>query len=760
MEESKVSVPTNFYCPITGELMVDPVTDKEGNSYEKSQIEEWLRHNQTSPITRNNLTVEDLSPNPALQRSIESIRDQLKEDQLRLATEELAPAIQKFTEIQSDIQLKSYYLDDKLFVNIQTPEADVRPPADIVLCIDVSYSMFDEATLKGNSDETISHGFSVLSLTISAAKTILHSLNENDNLSVVTYSSQAMTIVENIACTPENKILIEAELDNLKPISNTNMWAGIHQSLDILRTTSPPEKLKGILLLTDGIPNVEPPRGHVYMLEKYFRDHNFKCMLSCYGFGYNLQSDLLMDLSRVSGGDGYSFIPDASILGTAFIHGISNLLTTAVYNPVLTIDLSKNVWLNDTRKNIQICLDSLKYGQEKNLVFHLNTKHSQSRSMDYLNDFAHVSLSFHGKVIETRENLRPPRDYYISNYYRQEAVNIINDCIQRKKYNDLSFRELLTRFITEVAKEDAIPYIRDLLFDLNGQVKESLNMTSKGEREDWFSRWGIHYLRSLQGAYQHELCNNFKDKGISHFGGSLFNSLRDQISDIFDAQPPPKRDIKHAPPTSRGTMRGCGQSVQRTAPAPLTSMRVYNNAGGGCCAEGSKVLLANGTYVKVEDIKKGDSVVTYQTLKDDQDRFHESYSTSTIECVVKTQCLNGQVEMVHLNNLLITPYHPIIDMHNYEKHWRYPISKGDKKLTQCNNMYSFVVENREALLVDRHVFATYGHNWTDQDVIRHDYFGTDRVIDDLKKIPSYHNGLVELTQDMFHRENDEVVKIE
>ena len=74
--------------------------------------------------------------------------------------------------------------------------------------------------------------------------------------------------------------------------------------------------------------------------------------------------------------------------------------------------------------------------------------------------------------------------------------------------------------------------------------------------------------------------------------------------------------------------------------------------------------------------------------------------------------------------------------------------------------YSFVVENREALLVDRHVFATYGHNWTDQDVIRHDYFGTDRVIDDLKKIPSYHNGLVELTQDMFHRENDEVVKIE
>ena len=33
MEASKVFVPTNFYCPISGDLMEDPVTDKEGNSY-------------------------------------------------------------------------------------------------------------------------------------------------------------------------------------------------------------------------------------------------------------------------------------------------------------------------------------------------------------------------------------------------------------------------------------------------------------------------------------------------------------------------------------------------------------------------------------------------------------------------------------------------------------------------------------------------------------------------------------------------------
>ena len=72
--------------------------------------------------------------------------------------------------------------------------------------------------------------------------------------------------------------MIETQLDAIKPLSTTNMWDGIQCSLDILRTTSPKEKVKGVLLLTDGIPNVEPPRGHEYMLEKYF---NYKKNLKC-----------------------------------------------------------------------------------------------------------------------------------------------------------------------------------------------------------------------------------------------------------------------------------------------------------------------------------------------------------------------------------------------------------------------------------------------------------------------------------------------
>ena len=237
MEAEITFVPRDFYCPITGELMKEPVLGKDGHSYEKSEIIRWLSQNSTSPITREPLREEDLVDNLPLKRSIEEIRDRLKEEQLKVESRVSEEVMVPFISALDQIKLNSYYLDNTLFINIDVPTVEQRPPVDIVLCIDVSYSMFDEATLKGDSDETIGHGFSVLSLTVSAAKTILHSLNGEDNVSIVTYSGKAHVVCSNLACTPENRLIMETELDALKPISNTNMWAGIIQSLDILRTS-------------------------------------------------------------------------------------------------------------------------------------------------------------------------------------------------------------------------------------------------------------------------------------------------------------------------------------------------------------------------------------------------------------------------------------------------------------------------------------------------------------------------------------------
>ena len=47
-------------CPITQEYMNEPVLSPSGNYYEKSAIIKWIEKNHTDPLTRENLTVDQL----------------------------------------------------------------------------------------------------------------------------------------------------------------------------------------------------------------------------------------------------------------------------------------------------------------------------------------------------------------------------------------------------------------------------------------------------------------------------------------------------------------------------------------------------------------------------------------------------------------------------------------------------------------------------------------------------------------------------
>ena len=63
----------NFRCPLTLEIMNDPVMDPEGNSYERTAIEDWLLIHGTSPLTRTRMTVADLTPNVTLRNVIQDL---------------------------------------------------------------------------------------------------------------------------------------------------------------------------------------------------------------------------------------------------------------------------------------------------------------------------------------------------------------------------------------------------------------------------------------------------------------------------------------------------------------------------------------------------------------------------------------------------------------------------------------------------------------------------------------------------------------
>jgi len=70
--EFRDAIPSSFVCPITHKIMVDPVIDPYGNSYERAAIEDWLNSGHTTdPVSRRPLRKSQLASNRALRDSIE-----------------------------------------------------------------------------------------------------------------------------------------------------------------------------------------------------------------------------------------------------------------------------------------------------------------------------------------------------------------------------------------------------------------------------------------------------------------------------------------------------------------------------------------------------------------------------------------------------------------------------------------------------------------------------------------------------------------
>ena len=58
--------PPEVMCPITTEVMREPVFTADGHTYERAAIEEWLERKSSSPLTGEPLAHKHLTPNHAL----------------------------------------------------------------------------------------------------------------------------------------------------------------------------------------------------------------------------------------------------------------------------------------------------------------------------------------------------------------------------------------------------------------------------------------------------------------------------------------------------------------------------------------------------------------------------------------------------------------------------------------------------------------------------------------------------------------------
>jgi Mg-chelatase subunit ChlD len=821
----------NFYCPITGDLLVDPVIDIEGNTYERRAIESWLVKNGTSPITRMPMTIADLRPNRSLRSAIEEeLRVNRSNVPTRIAVPNLTQAQPNMTmqaqPTQLNLTTNSCYKkvpdgenadseDYYLLTSVLSPElASERVASDIVIVVDISGSMGNEA--KTASVE--SSGLTLLDVVKHAVKTIVKTLSSADRLSLITFSNVATKIFDLTPMSNIGKETAISKLDSANAEGMTNLWDGLYCAMEVLKnrqsaTTegsySLMERNASILLLTDGEPNVEPPRGHIPMLKRYRESNggNYPGIINTFGFGYTLDSVLLRNIAHEAGGM-YSFIPDSGFVGTAFVNALGSILSTNAKNTQVSIEFGENVTLAPggiigdvpnvvSNSGVTLLVGSVQLGQPLDTVIRLRApKNFSGQLVTTTTEFQLVGSSEAVKVTGTvtdlqhlsearkaRESQRIDASVFrlrgcemiskavVHMSARQdrlaEAQAVINTFCDEIEHwlndnDDLGGRstpassgpsdgggpaldEISDAFVLNASSRRQV---NDLLEDFVGQVSQAVS------RKDWYKKWGKHYLPSLQRAHQLQQCNNFKDPGIQHYGGKLFQTVRDVADDVFCKLPPPT--AKAPPAVSSSTPRAMSLNSRSMSsglppmippPGPM-NMAAFNDRDMPCFHEDCFVSIMGNTQKRLKDLQKGD------VLK----------NGAVVRCIVRATCVGDHAELVSLGSIKVTPWHPVC----IDGKWTFPADIGKAEKMHCVAVCSIVCESldksrnnhernrddndRYKVRVEKEMHpyieiegipcAVLGHGVVDDPVLAHKYFGTEAVISDLSKCVGWEKGRI------------------
>ena len=745
-------IPPEFLCPISCDIMEDPVVDKDGISYEKEEILHWLnlKPNQTSPMNpKRKMTANELVPNRALRSQIEAFK--LANPNYHLAPV-VAPvqASQPVQPIMSDIVVQTSVtlvpllgaltselipmVPNNLVITMKATSQPKRLPVHILCVVDVSGSMNTEVEIVNSSGVKESNGLSRLDIVKHALYTIVQTMTDADSVTLITFSNSATVIASKQKMTTANKATMTAKIKALKTEGQTNIWDGLKSALNVISTSQHTGESNAVFLLTDGEPNIEPPRGHEAMLTRSLQSLGPKCVVNTFGFSYGLNSQLLNNLGSIGSGF-YSFIPDAGFIGTIFINALSNLFLTYAIQSKAVVTFADNT-------TEQVLIGSARYEMVRTVAVNIGNKQVKSVSVSFVNpNTLEVWETVYDNIVLQNDSAN------LDDLVRQKFVKVLQQSLVSKNATELKTFIAQTEQINPKSN-----LIKGILADAKGQVMEALSSFT------YFEKWGKHYLPSLAMAHSQQLCNNFKDPGVQTYATAMFEEERNKIDDIFGTIPPPTPSIIATQPVF-----GLGNNGNNHNYVPTTSMRSYNTVDNGCFAGECTVVVLDKNYINgvrgyskilVKDVKVGDIVKFYDS---------NGYIALTKVTHVMKTILTKSIEMIQYNNgLLLTKWHPIVTqllnqrLRFSKTEWHFPESDLKTSPTTCKlvmydgeAMYDFVLKDKGFLPVNGVSCATLGHNFIG-DVVGHPYFGSSKVIEDLDRLNG--NSYVTITQDYFRRD--------
>ncbi|GIQ79704.1 hypothetical protein KIPB_000386 [Kipferlia bialata] len=682
--------------------MDDPVLAADGHSYERAAIEEWLGENPTTP-TQVACTIAQLLPNRQLRADIEEWMGDRKGS---AGTDTPATPLLVCThtpmELRETVGERSEAPDTLVNISLESL-AQHRQPVHCVLLLDTSGSMTRSATKRNANNELEEFSNNLLDIVKLGAKAVSNFLGDNDYVSVIGFDSRVHVALRPTRTTREGIERAEREIESLSCGGCTAMGTGLQTALQIAME-GPEDCVRQICVLTDGMPNEGPDSDTV--LEsyhtKYPQTKGYRVDTFAFGYG-NINTHLLADLAQMGSGQ-YTYIPDSSFVGTAFVHSTAAALCTMATDVTLEGckggEIPLGAVLCGQSRSVPVSLG----GDNVSLTYRLPTRPDQVMSVP----------------VNASRSTVPDTKAQLWHYVRHSLCSAILEAVHNAPPNvhipcpplAQQYAQLMAEAIPEVtgrqgeSLDETGPMV--WLAQLDKDYKEQMSLAFDPEHMD---RWGRHYLYSICLSHCREVCNNHKDKSLAAYGGELHRELVRQQNLTFNVMPPPAASSSHG--------------------VRMTSAAAFNTSAGPCVHCDSKVALADGSVCRAEEVVPGTEVMV------------PGGQTAKVEHVLSTEASAYEHFVVFPGGLRITPFHPVrLGMDSTQ--WVFPHDVSGLPTMPCGTgrVYSYCLERPSpsedrptAMVIDSQPVIALGHGVTGDKVAAHPFYGTESVVHAMLSLP-------------------------
>lgn len=329
-------------------------------------------------------------------------------------------------------------------------------------------------------------------------------------------------------------------------------------------------------------------------------------------------------------------------------------------------------------------------------------------------------------------------------YFKDKLAEILIDDDYSKEYVELEQTNNLKNYTEEISGwihdhksthqvSDYFQRIRNIQSDVKEQIYLAISTNT------YWKDWGYSYWKTTGIALKKCYSPNSKDACLAHFGSDKAKQLYEEVSTLYESMPL----IEATGYSGYSGYGGGGGGIPQAQAVVLTTAH-FNDRDAGCFHPHSELetldqLIIDDAYI-VERMKENKEV----WLKGGEDEYVK------VEAIIRTSRKNAVTEFCNFKGTILTPTHPIMN-NNVWNHPKYISPIYAEKVDYVFNLVLAINprtgKRYTSVYVDENLCVCLGHGIADGSVAEDSFWGTERVVDEYKRLypDDYAKGYIENT---------------